>query len=43
MNKVNYREEDEIVNRPQSCNHLSAACTECLEMVRLISHDVKEI
>ena len=43
-NKVNYREEDEIVNIGHNyVQSLSAAHTEHLEMVRLISQDAKEI
>ena len=36
MNKVNYRQEDEIVNDPHSCNHLSAVHIEHLKIVKLI-------
>ena len=41
MNEVNYRQEDEIVNSPQSCTSLecstNAVHIEHLEMVKLIS------
>ena len=32
-NKVNYRQEDEIVNNPHSCTSLSAVLIEHLEMI----------
>ena len=43
MNKVNYRQEDDIINSHNHAHHLRAVCIEHLEMVKLTSQDQKEI
>ena len=42
-NKVNYRQEDEIVNNPHSCMQLSAVFIEHPKKVKLTSRDAKVI
>ena len=43
MQKVNYRQEDEIINKPLSCTDLYAMNIKPIRMAQLIYPDQREI